>query len=390
MEGVEKLWEPESPVESLRAVIAEFYRVLCETSYAKTPEDIVGESMRNYVAYACRCENIHVIKKDVWSSFRKTIRENTPTNQSAEYEEYVTLAHSFFHETNELDMRKVMEPLISNTDEGKLIEEALSVQLERMNELAQAICSSEVTLTNCTDMNHLTSFECAEHQTTHYLKPNDYNMRHKSITAEGASSYLRGEVSNLAFRILAQKSSAAHREFMEKYPPVRVPNTNRTTPMRSAEEREQRRIGKANLRAKKQEKAIAKSKKERLTQKEAPFLNTFDNPNLYILKPSLMSEEWLIEYNVCGRKNAFSSREEAEAERDSHYSKKREVRPDEEKEAYACSYCSQWHYGRTPYKRRATKNRRERQARNGLFWYKKDYKKANIFIHKIIFEDWDK
>lgn len=375
MEGIEKFWKAESPVESLHAVIADFYHLMCETDFPESTENVLNANPRDYFAYACRCGETHLAKRSFWRNLVNVLVANTPAPERPERTEYHTVFRSFCNDTRQLDLRKMLMPFILETGEGKLIEEALAIQNELIAELIQRVCSSPVTLNTVTDLQTLFVFTCVGHQSTHYLKSSDYKQWHKEITAEAISGGLDGNMSHFARSIVVQRSSLAQQEFTKEFRPTRIQNPalmalpkKKKTPTKKGELQQ-----------------VTSTQVQTLSE-NANQKPMFANSNLYILTPNLMSDDWLIEYNVCGRKTSYKTQEEAESAKVLHSPQKRELRSGEEKTTYHCRYCSEWHFGRDGGKRSTN----DRLARNGLYWYRKDHKKANAFIHKIIFEEWDK
>jgi hypothetical protein len=88
-----------------------------------------------------------------------------------------------------------------------------------------------------------------------------------------------------------------------------------------------------------------------------------------------MNEEWLAEFHVCGRKVSYSKVSDALIFK--HQNKQ------DDYAVYECSYCSGWHLGREG---KGVSSKTE-LARRGLFWYRRNHKKANTFIHKIMMEE---
>lgn len=102
-----------------------------------------------------------------------------------------------------------------------------------------------------------------------------------------------------------------------------------------------------------------------------------EDQRFYILPPHLMTEEWLVEYQVCGRKKTWDTFAEADEMKKSF--------PLELKDIYECPFCSKWHWGHKNEKAMTT-DAAKNQAKRGLFWYQRNHVKANIFIHRIMHE----
>lgn len=114
----------------------------------------------------------------------------------------------------------------------------------------------------------------------------------------------------------------------------------------------------------------------------ATILNGFNAPDGkflsanyldYILPVQYVSDNLLIEYYVCGRKNRYLSASDAQEGMLVH-------KLDSGNSVYSCGYCSGYHYGHKPQRAHTVAE----NAQKGTLAYVYDVKKANRFIHNLM------
>lgn len=395
MIDIESLWTSESAVENLHALIAEFYNVMCNAAVLPYEEIVRLDEKRDF-AFDCKCGDNHVGHGRIWSMVATTLKVNTPNEDHLEFEEYELLRKNFMNEVKHIKIRDYAEPFLRASNEGAYIEAAISNQKNLMDSFMSNLCASQVSPNTNGAHNIVVSYYCEKHQKSHYVTPQKNNAFRTSISGSKVPEQYAPFLSKLSQRIVLRDTSAVFRDWAEANPQTKEENLAHLT---KREEKAARRIlevarqevaairsgsgmtkNKANAEAKariikKKAKGEAKALLARSKVSPPPGPTaTYDDPNLYILKPHLMSEDWLIEYHVCGRKVAYKKVSEALIYKHTNFQEGYDV--------YECPYCSHWHYGR---KGKAVPP--AIQAKRGLRWYKLNHRKANIFIHKIMMED---
>jgi hypothetical protein len=376
MIDTDSLCTSESALENLQTMIAEFYNVMCKPDVLPIEEIKRLEDKRNF-AFICKCGLNHVGHGSIWSAFVVAITSNTPVEGHPEFEEYMLRRKEFLAEVEHIKVRDYAEPFLMASDEGSYIKASLEVQKNAIADFKAKLCSSKVTPTTASGFNIVVSYYCEKHETSHYVSPQANNHHRALINGSKIPEEYAPFMCKLSQRVVFRIASEIYREWDEANPQNKVPSiANR----KKQEEKAVRRELDAALVAAAQEKnRRKKAARERIKKKKAKKANkakTYDDPNLYILKPNLMSEEWLVEYQVCGRKVSYSKVSEALIFKHTQTSGEYEV--------YECSYCSGWHLG---HKGKEEYRVPARQAKSGLFWYRQNHKKANAFIHKIMMED---
>jgi hypothetical protein len=398
MIDVESLWTSESAVENLHALIEEFYNVMCNDAVLP-PEEIIKLDDRRDFAFTCKCGSMHVGHGRIWSVVATTINQNAPAEDHPEVEEYKLHRKEFMAEVEHIKIRDYAEPFLKETEEWKYVEAAISHHQKLISDFMTSLCTSKVTPEKEAAHNLIVAYYCNKHETNHYVSPQKNNEFRTRVSGGRVPDEFLPFLCKLSERIVLRDTSAAFRDWAEANPQEKIENVaNR----RRQEEKAARRIvdmahreavaiQAESRKAKNRAKAASAAKARLLVKKakgEAKALLaksevpgppqgpavTFDDPNLYILKPNLMSEDWLIEYHVCGRKVAYKKVSEALIYKHTNFQEGYDV--------YECPYCSHWHYGR-----KGKPVAPAIQAKRGLRWYKMNHKKANIFIHRIMMED---
>lgn len=381
MISAENLLVSENKIENMSALIEEFYSLMCNMETLSL-EQVKKLDEKPDFAFICkRCETNHAGPAHIWNAVVANIAKNTPAYGDPLFEEYKDRRKDFFKEVKHIKIRDYAEPFLRASDEGKFIEEAAQRQKDTIETFMQKVCSSKITPETEASHNIVISYYCDKHETTHYITPQQNNHYRSMINGAHVPEDLIPFLSKHSQRIVLRDASAVFREWNESHPCNKVDSiANQKKQEEKAVRREleevrvQAALGK---KAKKQE-AKASLTKKKTTTKTKETNNTYDNPQLYILKPHLMSEEWLIEYQICGRKVSYSQVSEA------LIFKHTNTAPGEY-EVYECPYCSGWHLGHKTKKEETSTP--ARQAKSGLFWYRRNHKKANAFIHKIMLED---
>lgn len=393
MIDIESIWTSESAVENLHALTAEFYNVMCNDSVLP-PEAIVKLDDKRDFAFICKCGSTHVGHGHIWSVVATTINKNTPDEDHPEAEEYKLQRKLFMDEVEHIKIRDYAEPFLRASGEGPYIEAAITNHQKIISDFMDSLCFSKVTPEKEAAHNVIVAYYCKKHETEHYVSPQKNNEFRKKVSGGKVSDEFLPFLSKLSQRIVLRDTSAVFREWEEANPQQKMKNiaNHRRQEAKAARRiletarQEAAAIRSASKMTKEQTKSAAEARillkkakveaKALLAKSKSPStaVITDDDPNLYILKPHLMSEDWLIEYHVCGRKVAYGKVSEALIYKHTHFQEGYDV--------YECPYCSNWHYGRkgkpvTP----------AVQARRGLRWYKRNHKKANAFIHKIMLED---
>lgn len=394
MIDIESIWTSESAVENLHALTAEFYNVMCNDSVLP-PEEIIRLDEKRDFAFMCKCGSTHVGHGHIWSVVATTINQNTPDEDHPEFEEYKLQRKLFMAEVEHIKIRDYAEPFLKKTDEWKYVEAAIARQQKLIVDFMAGLCSSKVTPEAEAAFNVIVAYHCEEHGTDHYVSPQKNNAFRLKISGSHVPEEFLPFLCKLSQRIVLRDTSAVFREWNEAHPQKKIENiANQKRRDEKAARRvlEMARQEAAAIRSearmpKDQTKAAAKARivlkkakgeaKALLAKGQVPApvsTITFDDPNLYILKPHLMSEDWLIEYHVCGRKVAYEKVSEALIYKHTNFREGYDV--------YECPYCSNWHYGRKGHPVSPAV-----QAKRGLRWYKRNHKKANAFIHKIMMEE---
>jgi hypothetical protein len=391
MLDIENLWTSESAVENLRSLTAEFYNFMCATEVLPIEEIKRLDEKRDF-AFICKCGKTHTEHGRIWSLVATTLKTRTPAEDHPEFEKYELLRKEFMNEVEHIKIRDYAEPFLRASDEGVYIEAAITYQQKKIDDFMQKVCSSKMTCINNKTDNTIVSYYCEKHEANHYINPQQNNHFRSLISGAHVPEEYVPFLCKLSQRIVLRDTSAVFRDWAEANPQTKMDNPaylshraeeNAEKAARRALHESQEAANKikaankvANLKkkAKGEAKALLKSNKVS-GHAPAPVSSiTFDDPNLYILKPHLMSEDWLIEYHVCGRKVAYKKVSEALIYKHTNFQEGYDV--------YECPYCSHWHYGRKGNPVSPTV-----QAKRGLRWYKQNHKKANAFIHKIMLED---
>lgn len=397
MIDVESLWTSESAVENLHTLIAEFYNVMCNEAVLPLEEIIRLEEKGNF-AFNCKCGSSHAGHGRIWSIIASTLKVRTPNEDHHEFADYELLRKEFMNEVKHIKIRDYAEPFLRASDEGFYIEAAINKQQKLIADFMHDLCRSTMTQKTEGAHNIVVSYYCERHETNHYVTPQKNNSFRSSISGSHVPAEYLPSLCKLSQRIVLRDMSAVFRDWAESNPQTKEDNLSHSN---KREEKAARRILEearqeaaairtgTGIQTKNQTRAAAKAriikKKANGEAKAARKIMetygtsssrpiTFDDPNLYILKPHLMSEDWLIEYHVCGRKVAYTKVSEALIYKHTNFQEGYDV--------YECSYCSNWHYGR-----KGQPVSSSIQAKRGLRWYKRNHKKANIFIHKIMMED---
>lgn len=395
MIDVESLWTSESVVENLHALTAEFYNVMCNSEVP--PVEEVAKMSRREFAYACKCGSNHVEHGSLWAVVSKKIRENTPDEDHPEFDEYAQLRKEFMDEVKHIHVRDYAEPFLKQTEEWKYVEAALQAQLAAMAEFEKFVCSSEITLETVTAHDIIVSYYCEEHGKDHFISPERNNHYRYLMGGNYIPKEYLPHLCKLSQQIIGRDTSAIFREWIELHPQNKVDSIGNRRLRKEKAERTALEIerqaaaaairvagkSKNQLAAAKRVKNKAKGEAKAARARELRATRTtsasvssvvYADPNLYILKPHLMSEDWLIEYHVCGRKVAYKKVSEALIYKHTNFQEGYDV--------YECPYCTNWHYGRKGHPVSPAV-----QAKRGLRWYKMNHRKANIFIHRIMMEE---
>lgn len=400
MIDIESIWTSESVVENLRSLTAEFYNFMCATEVLPIEQIKRLDEKRDF-AFICKCGKNHTEHGRIWSMVAATLTMRTPAEDHPEFEKYELLRKEFMNEVEHIKIRDYAEPFLRASEEGIYIEAAINHQQKMIEDFRQKVCSSKMTCENNKADHTIVSYYCEKHEVNHYINPQQNNHFRPLISGAHVPEEYIPFLCKLSQRIVLRDTSAVFRDWAEANPQTKMENPAYLSHKaeRDAEKAVRRALDAERQEAaairtgtgisKRQTKAAAKARiaenkvKEETkalqaggvaTKKKSKNPFTFDNPHLYILKPHLMSEDWLIEYNVCGRKVAYTKVSDALIYKHTNFQEGYEV--------YECSYCSNWHYGRKGHPASPAV-----QAKRGLRWYKRNHKKANAFIHKIMLED---
>lgn len=379
MIDVENLLVSDNKIENLRSLIAEFYNVMCNTETLSLEEIKKLDEKRDF-AFVCKaCGSNHVGHGHIWSMVVTTIAKNTPEKDSPLFEEYLLIRKEFLSEVEHIKIRDYAEPFLLASDEGQYIEAAAQRQRDAIKTFMEKICSSKITPETEASHTIVVSYYCEKHETTHYVTPQQNNYYRSMINGAHVPEDLIPFLSKHSQRIVLRDASAVFREWNVAHPHDKVASiANRK---RQEEKAVRRELDTVRVEAANEKKATKQAAKARMTKKKTKTASSsYSDPQLYILKPNLMSEDWLIEYHVCGRKAAYEKVSEA------LIFKHTQTAPGEY-EVYECPYCAGWHLGHKTKKEDSADSTRQRQAKSGLYWYRRNHKKANAFIHKIMLED---
>ena len=381
-------------MQNLHTLTAEFYNFMCNDEVLPLEKIVKLDDKRDF-AFICKCGSTHMEHGHIWSVVATTLNKQTPEEDHPEFEKYKLLRKMFMDEVEHIKIRDYAEPFLRASDEGPYIEAAITHHQKLISDFMNDLCSSKVTPEKEAAHNVIVAYYCKKHETNHYVSPQKNNEFRKKISGGKVAEEYLPFLCKLSQRIVLRDTSAVFREWEEANPQEKKKNTANH---RRQEERAARRIletarqeasaiRSASKMPKDQINSAAEARillkkakveaKALLAKSKSPSPDaaiTFDDPNLYILKPHLMSEDWLIEYHVCGRKVAYKKVSEALIYKHTNFQEGYDV--------YECPYCSNWHYGR-----KGKPVSPAVQARRGLRWYKRNHKKANAFIHKIMLED---
>lgn len=361
----ESLWTSDSALENLQAVTKAFHNLMCNMPEPSL-EEVLKLSSRKHFAFVCaKCGKPHAGNKAIWGTLVPLINSNTPDAGHPEHEQYATRRKEFLNQVKFIGVRDYAEPFLMASSEGMVIQEALQHQKTILDQFAATICNSEITLETSTAQS-LTSYDCVIHGVSHLIT-NEQKNHFRSLTSGGnAPKCFTDKLSKLSQRIVLRDMSAAYNVFNNSHPNVQIDN------------RHWKKVTNAKKQAAKAERiAMRKAPAKKKPKEKNPNPHDFTEMknSHYILPPHLMSEEWLVEYQICGRKVPYTH-EGALAYRSKHKMRPLYV-------FYTCPYCSNLHYGRNMMNKFDTKM----QAKSGLRWYKHNPKKANIFIHRIMMEE---
>lgn len=381
MIDVENLLVSDNKIENLRSLIAEFYNVMCNAETLPL-EGIKKLDEKRDFAFICKCGSNHVGHGHIWSKIVTTIAVNAPEEGSLLFEEYMLMRKEFLNEVEHIKIRDYAEPFLRASEEGKYIEEAAQRQRDAIQTFMEKMCSSEITPETEAAHTIVVSYYCEKHETAHYVTPQQNNYYRSKINGAHVPEDLIPFMCKHSQRIVLRDTSAVFREWNVANPQNKVASVaNRK---RQEEKAVRRELDAVRVEAAGKKKATKQKAKARIAKKKKSTKshNTpiYADPQLYILKPNLMSEDWLIEYHVCGRKVTYAKVSEALV------FKHTQTAPGEY-EVYECPYCEGWHLGHKTKKEDSADSTRQRQAKSGLYWYRRNHKKANAFIHKIMLED---
>lgn len=392
MIDVESVWTSESLVANLEALANEFYAVMCNDK-VPSPEEAIKLDDKHDFAFSCKCGRKHFGRGHIWSVVATTINNATPSEDHPEREAYVNLRKQFMTEVQHFKIRDYAEPFLRASPEGFYIEAAINKQKKIIAEFQRYLCQSKITPETDTASNIVVAYFCEKHDTDHYVSPQKNNAFRSSISGSHVPQEFLPFLCKLSQRIVLRDTSAVFREWSEAHPQHKVQSFFHKKRLDAKASRKvAEMVRQAEQSSSKEEKQKAKAAaKTRILNKNASEANkalvsastqsplkesafVVDNSNLYILPPHLMSEEWLIEYLVCGRKVAYEKVSEALIYKHLNFQEGYDV--------YECSYCDNWHYGR-----KGKPVSPSVQAKRGLRWYKHNHKKANIFLHRIMMEE---
>lgn len=383
MIDVESLWTSESPLENLHTTIDAFYDFMCNKETLPLEQILKLDDKHDFAFLCSRCGDAHAEHGRVWSMLAVAIKQNYPAEDHPEYEEYFRVRREFMSEVKHIDVRDYAEPFIKETDEWQYVEAALEDQKKDIETFLESLCRSHVTPETAKDVAVVVGYYCDKHDTNHYITPQRNNEFRSSIGGARVPEQYLPMLSKLAQRIVLRDLSAKFRDFIADHPQTKTDSiafqvTQKQKQAQKAANREKE-MKAAALKAEKKAAAkelIVKKKKSKKTNKNNPLVH---DPKFYILKPELMSDEWLAEYHVCGRKVAHPTVSDALVFKHTNGL-------EEEYKAYECPYCSGWHLGREG---KGITEPTSKLAKKGLFWYRRNYKKANIFIHRIMMEEFN-
>lgn len=368
MEIAEQWNSENSAVQNMDALIEEFYRVACSLPRPESNEDILSIDYKQFNVMNCiRCNTTHFFPTRFRHSIVKTLKTHLPEDD----ENLQVKLREFLKEIKNLDSKTYVQSHLEGTEAGIVINKVLAHQQDRISEYKNLICEGKASTNS-----YIGIVSCDIHGShevsVKYYKEFIRNVSQEKILA--LPDMMVDSVSGIARDVLKRQLAAGQRKFSvdlnyQRQATLSAENDNtHTSPPK-----------------KKQQPQPKKKKKKKKSFHKKSYVQIKPSiARLYILKPSLMSEDWLIEYNVCGRKTAYATLEAATTVRDENYPSALLDSID----VYSCPYCSQWHYGQKSHtKNLSSKRMRKKSAKNGLFWYSRNHKKANAFIHKIIFEE---
>lgn len=451
MLDVDSVWTSQSWLENLQALEDAFYNLFCHRELWSVEEVRKLDDKHYFAFSCEHCGQMHAERIGVWAEVASSVMKDSPSEDHPEYEEFQRRRKEFVRKVKHIDVRDFAEPYLRASSEGVFIEGAVQFHQQVMDEYHAFICGSTLELGVTPDNALVAFFcteHAATHylkgadnnfyrrqvigshippQFVEHLSKlgqrvvlRDINFAFRKFDAAHPSEKVANKAvaaqTHMKAKIAAEEKAERRRLHTEAEESAKIHKDERLKNQKMQEEQasqgkeEQRSNSEEKVKAllqqktlrniqddkeqqvtaerrklkacKRIEKAQKKNKKNSDSKRKYNYqTSTVDDPRLYILPPHLMSEEWLVEYQVCGRKVAHSSLEEAQVWKD--------ARPLEMKEgynAYACAYCSLWHWGRQR-KPSIGNYSSKRQAKAGLLWYKSNHKKANIFIHRLMFEE---
>lgn len=360
MLNVSQVFEDQSlsPLEKLRTGIDMFFTAFCDD--VKTVDELAVMTDKRHKAFPCRCGQSHAIHRSQFREFMQRFMESTPNAEHPEHAEYTAEFRAFNAATRKLKIRDFIEPVLKER-EGTYIESALIDARHALKEFTEANCSSELTAHSYLPGLPLVGTYCPIHETTHYLNARQFGEFSKRFNK--TPEHIAIHLSETSERIVSRDRDQMVREYRKEFPLLGKKQTKKL----NENLRAQAKVAQTTQPPKKPKVSPGKIRVNKRTSVKLPNSENW----LYILPPHLMSEEWLIEYSICGRKAPFS-KPEAETMAASQKTKN----------AYQCPYCTAWHVGTQGRKRSLS-----HQAYNGMFWYKKDHIRANRFIHRIMMEE---
>lgn len=356
----------------LKNVMDEFYRKVCTD--ALSMKAIVDLDETTYFAFLClSCGNPHRMLKLDRDRMSVLIRNKIPPHDHPEYAEHCELEQDFVARTRTLNNLEYARTHVAEREKVR-VKDAEELQDVVFNKLLSSFCQSfnRIYGKNCGE--HLIEYYCSKHEEKHYLTLPVFEKFRAQMTSQFPPNFVQKNLSAETKLVIAAWLVERRKRFETEHPVFIVKVQPELRP-KKAKKKKKKTSCKSHVVTPSVALHRSRPVKAEPTLQGADMSLTLqltpNDKNDYVLHPGLMSDEWLIEYQVCGRKVAFSQLEEAQHQAEIC-----------KKDTYKCSYCDNWHIG----KKNPGITRMSEVAQRGLKWYLRDARKANRFIYKIMME----
>lgn len=358
-----------SAYEKLQSDIDAFYEIICNTEVDVF--DLLDKTNDEYFTISCtRCATStqHVINAKLFQSIVMAMSANLEKMPpSATRDKCNTVLFEFLRTVNRKGLRPYVDSAVMKTPEWGMVLALFNDFKEEEYALRNDMCQQYDSMDSETKTKQLYEaglykYECRKHdKETHFISAFDIEELKESLHEVFQSEVLGHELPE-KLQILADNMYASKKRKFGNYYVAHTP-----------------------LIAPQVSKKTEKLKEKKLTPNQALHIASVEkrqarlakNPT-YILNPDTVATDWLVEFQICGRKIAHETIEDAELHRLTQYAHMEESAV----ESYKCPYSDHYHVGRNS----GVEVSVEEKAQAGYRWYRKDILKANDFIQRIMLE----